>query len=198
MDPRRYDYPSRRKVVYGSRGMVCASQPLAANAGLDMIKKGGNAIDAAIATAICLTVTEPCSNAIGSDTFALVWVKDKLYGINGSGPSPRGISIEAVKALGYDKMPEQGWTPVNVPGTPSAWYELHKRFGALPFKELFASAIDYARNGYPLSPTISAHWAKQAGQFARELKGEVYEPWFKMFGSSHTERERNQDKEATD
>ena len=98
MNPHRYDYPSRRKVVYSTRGMVCTSQPLAAEAGLDMLKKGGNAIDAAIATAITLTVTEPCSNALGSDTFALLWVKDSIYGINGSGYAPRGISREAVKA----------------------------------------------------------------------------------------------------
>ena len=184
MNPHRYDYPSRRKVIYSTRGMVCTSQPLAAEAGLDMLKKGGNAIDAAIATAITLTVTEPCSNALGSDTFALVWVKDSIYGINGSGNAPKGISIEAVKALGYDKMPAQGMIPVTIPGTPSAWYEMHKRFGKLPFKELFAPAIDYARNGYPVSPTISKAWNKQAGEFAADLKGEMYEPWFKAYGSA--------------
>ena len=81
-------YPSRRSVVYGKNGMVCTSQALAAQAGLDVLKRGGNAVDAAIATALCLTVLEPPSNGIGSDLFALVWHKGKLYGLNGSGPAP--------------------------------------------------------------------------------------------------------------
>lgn len=84
-DAFKYEYPSRRSVTYGSKGMVCTSQHLAAQAGLDMLKKGGNAIDAAVATAICLTVVEPMSNSIGSDAFALVWSGDKLHGLNGSG-----------------------------------------------------------------------------------------------------------------
>ena len=152
MNPQRYDYPSRRRVVYGTHGMVCASQPLAAQAGLDILKKGGNAVDAAIATAITLTVTEPTSNGLGSDTFALVWMKDQLYGLNGSGWSPKGISLDAVRAQGHATMPERGWSPVNIPGAPSAWYTLSHRFGALSFSELFATAIDCARSGYPVSP----------------------------------------------
>lgn len=87
-----YPYASRREVLYSRRGMVCTSQALAAQAGLDMLKKGGNAVDAALATAISLVVLEPTSNGLGSDAFALIWMKDKLYGINGSGWSPAGIS----------------------------------------------------------------------------------------------------------
>ncbi|MGI6028983.1 MAG: gamma-glutamyltransferase family protein [Candidatus Heteroscillospira sp.] len=181
MNPQRYDYPSRRRVVYGTHGMVCASQPLAANAGLDMLKKGGNAVDAAIAAAITLTVTEPTSNGIGSDTFALVWMNDSLHGLNGSGWSPAEISLEKVRAMGYETMPERGWTPVNIPGTPSAWYELSAKFGKLPFAELFAPAIDYARNGYPVSPVIARLWNNQFKQFSRELKAECFRPWFDTF-----------------
>src|SRR3954451_25133600 len=90
-------YPSRRNTVYAKNGMVATSQPLAAQAGLDILKKGGNAIDAAIATAACLTVVEPTSNGIGGDAFALVWTKGELHGLNSSGPAPKSISIEAVK-----------------------------------------------------------------------------------------------------
>ena len=184
MNPQRYDYPSRRRVVYGTHGMVCASQPLAAQAGLDILKKGGNAVDAAISTAITLTVTEPTSNGLGSDTFALVWMKDQLYGLNGSGWSPKGISLDAVRAQGHTTMPERGWTPVNIPGAPSAWYTLSCRFGALPFSELFATAIDCARNGYPVSPTIARLWQNQFRQFSSVLKGESFRPWFDTFAQN--------------
>lgn len=90
-DSLKYNYPTTRKAVFGRKGMVCTSQPLAAQAGLDILKKGGNAVDAAIATAACMTVLEPTSNGIGGDGFALVWMKDKLYGLNASGPAPMGI-----------------------------------------------------------------------------------------------------------
>ena len=103
-DPQKYQYASRRKLTYGTKGMVCTAQPLAAQAGLDIIKAGGNAVDAAIATAACLTVVEPTANGIGSDCFALVWMKDenKLFGLNGSGPAPMGISAEALREQGWD------------------------------------------------------------------------------------------------
>lgn len=131
-------YSSRRSVVYGKNGMVCTSQTLAAQAGLDILKNGGNAIDAAIATAISLTVLEPPSNGIGSDLFALVWYKGKLYGLNGSGPAPASLTREKVLAkldiearvkaqysdsgeildLSVSDMPDHGWETVTVPGAP--------------------------------------------------------------------------------
>ncbi len=95
-DPHYHPYPSYRVPVYAKKGMVSTSQPLAAQAGLDILKKGGNAIDAAIATAASLTVLEPTSNGIGGDAFALVWTNNQLYGLNASGPSPRSISIDAL------------------------------------------------------------------------------------------------------
>jgi len=135
-DTLKNDYPSRRSVIYGRKGMVCTSQPLAAQAGLDIIKQGGNAIDAAIATAACMTVLEPTSNGIGSDAFALVWTKGELHGLNASGRAPMAITAEKVKKQGYTAMPKRGWIPVMVPGAPSAWAELSEKFGRLTLEKV--------------------------------------------------------------
>ena len=145
-------------MVFAKKGMVATSQPLAAQAGLEILKKGGNAIDAAISTAACLTVVEPTSNGIGGDAFALVWSKGKLHGLNASGPSPQKISIEALKKAGHQEIPKYGMIPVTVPGAPSAWAELSKRFGKLPFVEVLRPAIEYAEEGFPVSPIISKLW----------------------------------------
>jgi gamma-glutamyltranspeptidase/glutathione hydrolase len=179
-DPLYNPYPSQRMTTYAKNGMVATSQPLAAQAGLDMLKKGGNAIDAAIATAIALTVVEPTSNGIGGDAFALVWVKDKLYGLNASGPAPEGISIDAVKNRGLNEIPDYGWLPVTVPGTPKAWSSLSERFGTLPFEELFEPAIKYASEGYPISPILSKYWGK-AVEITKGLIGDEFKPWFDTF-----------------
>ncbi len=173
-------YPSRRSVVYGRNGMVCTSQTLAAQAGLDVLKKGGNAIDAAIATAISIAVLEPPSNGIGSDLFALVWYHGKLYGLNGSGPAPMGLNREtvleklackngggtngtvsgAIENLSASAMPETGWEAVTIPGAPASWKELHDKFGVADFESLFEAAIRYAEEGYPLQPICSRLWKK--------------------------------------
>jgi gamma-glutamyltranspeptidase/glutathione hydrolase len=174
-------YPSRRMTVYGSKGMVCTSQSLAAQAGLDILKKGGNAVDAAIATAACMTVLEPTSNGIGGDAFALVWMDGRLHGLNSSGPAPAGLSIETVKGLGHDKMPGLGWLPVTVPGVPAAWAELSRRFGRLPFSELFESAIRYAEEGYPVAPDLAHGWARAYSRFSEVLQGEEFKEWFRLF-----------------
>lgn len=174
-------YPSRRSTVYANKGMVATSHPLAAQVGIDMIKRGGNAVDAAIATAACLTVVEPTSNGIGGDAFAIVWINNKLHGLNSSGPSPNSISIEAVKAEGYTEMPKYGLTPVTVPGTPAAWVELSKRFGKLPLTEVLKPAIQYAEEGYPISPTLGHFWQKAFDTFKQACKGEVFQHWFETF-----------------
>nr|WP_246001191.1 gamma-glutamyltransferase family protein [Oceanobacillus piezotolerans] len=161
--------------------MVATSQPLAAQAGIEIMKKGGNAIDAAIATAACLTVVEPTSNGIGSDAFAIVWMKDKLYGLNGSGRSPKSISIDAIKALGYDEIPSYGWVPVTVPGAPGAWAELSERFGRLSLSEVLEPAIQYAEEGYPLSPTLAKYWEKAFNVYKEKLLDNVFEHWFQTF-----------------
>lgn len=116
--------------------MVATSQPLAAQAGIDILKKGGNAVDAAIATAAALTVVEPTSNGIGGDAFAIIWINNKLHGLNASGPAPNAISIVAVKNAGHKEIPKYGLTPVTVPGAPAAWVELSKKFGKLPLSEV--------------------------------------------------------------
>src|SRR5579875_1385088 len=145
-------YPSRRAPMVAHRGIVATSQPLAALAGLEVLKDGGNAVDAAIATAAMLTVVEPTSNGIGSDAFALVWDGTRLHGLNGSGRAPAGLTIDRVQAAGHTTMPNRGWLPVTVPGAPRAWRDLHDRFGRLPFEALFEPAITYARDGYPVGP----------------------------------------------
>ncbi|MFD2639154.1 gamma-glutamyltransferase family protein [Piscibacillus salipiscarius] len=181
-DPMYYPYASRRNAVYGNNGMVATSQPLAAEAGLEVLKKGGNAIDAAIATAAALTVVEPTSNGIGSDSFALVWVDGKIHGLNASGYAPSGISIEKLKELGYDEIPTFGKVPVTVPGTPKGWAELSERFGKLPFEELFVPAIRYAEEGYPLSPTLGFHWKSAYKKFKEIFKDDaIYDEWFNVF-----------------
>jgi gamma-glutamyltranspeptidase/glutathione hydrolase len=180
-DSLSYPYASQRNVVYARNGMVATSQPLAAQAGLEMLKKGGNAIDAAIATAACLTVVEPISNGIGGDAFALIWTKGELYGLNSSGPSPKSISIEALKKAGIDTMPKYGWIPVTVPGAPAAWATLSERFGKLPFKEVLQPAIQYAEEGYPISPTLGKYWKKSFETYKENLKGEEFDYWFKTF-----------------
>ncbi|QAS53624.1 gamma-glutamyltransferase family protein [Halobacillus litoralis] len=174
-------YHTPRHTTVAHNGMVATSQPLAAQAGLSILQKGGNAIDAAIATAATLTVVEPTSNGIGSDAFALVWVKDKLYGLNGSGHSPSSISIDALKKQGYEEIPKYGFTPVTVPGAPGTWAELSNRFGKLPFKELLAPAIKYAEEGFPISPVLGKFWSMAANKFKEVLSGEEFTSWFDTF-----------------
>lgn len=176
-----HPYPITRKATYAKNGMVATSQPLASQAGLSILKKGGNAIDAAIATAACLTVVEPTSNGIGGDAFALVWTKGKLHGLNGSGKSPKSISIDAVKEAGYEEIPKHGWIPVTVPGAPGSWAELSKRFGKLPFATLLEPAIEYAEEGFPISPTLSTYWKKAYDYYKDELTDDMFRYWFETF-----------------
>jgi gamma-glutamyltranspeptidase / glutathione hydrolase len=180
-DSTYYPYPSRRNAHYAKNGMVATSQPFAAEAGIEILKKGGNAIDAAIATAACLTVVEPTSNGIGSDAFALVWTKGEMHGLNASGPAPKSISIEALKKNGYSEMPIYGLIPVTVPGAPAAWAELSERFGKLPLTEVLKPAIEYARNGFPITPTLGRLWSEAYDKFVGHLKGEEYADWFQTF-----------------
>jgi gamma-glutamyltranspeptidase/glutathione hydrolase len=156
-------YPVRRVPVM-ARNIVSASQPLAAQAGLRALARGGNAVDAALAAAITLTVVEPTGNGLGSDAFAILWDGKELHGLNASGRSPAAWTPE--RFAGRDRMPERGWESVTVPGAVSAWIKLSERFGKLPFEDLFEPAIDYARNGFPLSPTIAVLWGKGSAVLA--------------------------------
>lgn len=177
----QYRYPSKRNVVYAKNGMVATSQPLAANAGIEVMKKGGNAIDAAVATAAALTVVEPTANGIGSDSFALVWTKNDLFGLNGSGYAPEQISINKLTNRGFREMPVTGMVPVTVPGTPSAWAKLIERFGNLSLEEVLEPAIRYAREGYVVSENLAAGW-KRAFEFYSKFKTQpAFKEWFKVF-----------------
>ncbi len=176
-----HPYYSRQVTRFANNGMVATSQPLAAQAGLDILKNGGNAVDAAVATAACLTVVEPTSNGIGGDAFAIVWLKGKMHGLNASGYSPKSISIEKVKARGYKEMPKTGWLPVTVPGAPGAWSELIEKFGNLSMQEVLKPAIEYAEKGYPISPTLSKFWKRGYNKYKETLEGEEFASWFDTF-----------------
>ncbi len=154
----QFPYPSQRMPIL-ARNCVATSQPLAAQAGLRMLMKGGSAVDAVLATAIALTVLEPTSNGIGSDAFAILWDGKKLQGLNASGRSPAAWTPDRFKGL--DAMPQRGWDSVTVPGAVSAWVELSKKYGKLPFADLFEPAIEYAAKGFMVSPTIARLWEKQ-------------------------------------
>ena len=151
-------YPSQRSPVCAAN-VVATSQPLAANAGLEALKQGGNAVDAAIAAAITLTVVEPSGNGVGSDAFALIWDGKDLVGINGSGRSPAGWERE--RFAQYDRMPLFGWDSVTVPGAVSVWVALSKRYGKLPFADLFQRAIEYANDGFQVGPRTAYLWQNQ-------------------------------------
>ena len=169
-----FPYASRRMPVLAANA-VATSQPLAAQAGLRMLLKGGNAADAALATAITLTVVEPTSNGIGSDAFAIIWDGSQLHGLNASGRSPAAWSPEYFAHV--DAMPQRGWNAVTVPGAVSAWNEVSRRFGKLPFADLFEPAIHYAADGYLVGPVTAHSWAGQAVAL-KDLPGfaEVFMP----------------------
>ena len=157
----QFPYPSQRMPVL-AKNVVATSQPLAAQAGLSMMMKGGNAVDAALAAAITLTVVEPTSNGIGSDAFCILWDGKQLQGLNASGRSPAAWNPDRFK--GKSEMPTRGWDAITVPGAVSAWVALSERYGKLPFADLFEPAIRYAADGYMVSPTISRLWANQVPQ----------------------------------
>jgi len=143
-----------------ARNVVATSQPLAAQAGLRMLLQGGNAVDAALAAAMTLVVVEPTGCGLGSDAFAIVWDGDALHGLNASGRAPAGWTPERFRGL--ETMPTQGIDAVTVPGAVSAWAALSTRFGCLPLATVAAPAIAYARDGFPVSPTIAGGWARGA------------------------------------
>jgi gamma-glutamyltranspeptidase/glutathione hydrolase len=158
-------YPSRRSPVL-ARNVVAASQPLATQAGLRMLESGGNAVDAALAAAITLTVVEPTGNGIGSDAFCILWDGQELHGLNASGRSPADWTPE--RFAGRKTLPHRGWESVTVPGAVSAWVELSTRFGRLPFDRLFDPAISYAEQGFHVSPVIAELWQRGAAELKNQ------------------------------
>jgi gamma-glutamyltranspeptidase/glutathione hydrolase len=153
------DFATRSEVI-AQHGMACTSQPLATQVALDILKKGGNAVDAAIAANAVLGLVEPVSNGIGGDLFVIIWdtKTQKLYGLNASGRSPKSLTLEYFKEEGYERIPSHGPLPVSVPGCVDGWFEMHKKFGTLPIEEILQPAIDYARNGFPVTELIAYYW----------------------------------------
>ena len=158
-----------RSEVIAQHGMACTSQPLATQAALDILKAGGNAIDAAIAANAVLGLVEPVSNGIGGDLFAIVWdaKTKKLYGLNASGRSPYDLTLDYFESHGYKKIPSLGPLPVSVPGCVDGWFELNKKFGSMPMSEILKPAIEYARNGFPLTELIAYYWGSNARSLRR-------------------------------
>ena len=184
-DPLTYRYASQRSVVYAKNAVCCTSVPLGAQIGLDTIRSGGNAVDAAIAMAGAMPLLEPTGNGLGADCFALVWIEreKKLYGLNASGAAPMALSAEKVRALGCKAMPEEGWLPTMVPGAPAGWAALHARFGTKPLTELFAPAIAYAEEGYPVPVNVARQWERDSVRIAGAMAKNAapHEYWWKCF-----------------
>ncbi|MET0518071.1 MAG: gamma-glutamyltransferase family protein, partial [Burkholderiaceae bacterium] len=168
-------YPSVRSPVF-ARNIVSTSHPLAAQAGLRMLARGGNAVDAAIATAACMTLVEPCSNGLGSDAFCILWDGKELHGLNASGTAPQAWTPEYFfKTYGADAKtpPKRGWGGVTVPGAVAGWVALSERFGKLPFADLMAPAIEIAERGYAVPVVVQGKWAMAAA-----VPGLVAQPGF--------------------
>ncbi|MBO4881200.1 MAG: gamma-glutamyltransferase family protein [Firmicutes bacterium] len=188
-DPLNQRYPSIRYPLYARGGMVNCSSPQASAAGLEALRKGGNAMDAAVAAAAALTVVKPTSNGLGSDAFALIWSEkeQKLFGLNSSGRAPMLATIEAVLASGKakgGKMPRDGWIPVTVPGAPKAWSEVVRRFGRLTLAEDLAPAVRYARDGYPCPANLSAMWKDSFRVYEPYADDPAFAAWFETFAPS--------------
>ncbi|MEM1184362.1 MAG: gamma-glutamyltransferase family protein [Planctomycetota bacterium] len=181
--PNDLPYQTSREPVYAAN-CVATSQPLAAQAGLEMLRLGGNAFDAAIAAAAALTVVEPTSNGIGSDAFAILWAGGGLHALNASGRSPALLTEDeaARRFAGKSRIPFYGWDGVTTPGCVSAWVEINDKFGALPLSRVLAPAIKYARDGFPLSPQTGSAWARAARGYAQGLESSPeFQPWFDTF-----------------
>ena len=160
------NYSSRSEVI-AQKGMVCSSQPLASQVGLQILKDGGNAIDAAIAVNAMLGLVEPTGCGVGGDLFAIVWDADSesLYGLNASGRSPKSLDLEYFKTQGLEKIPAYGPIPVSVPGAVDGWFELHKAFGSIAMEDILGPAIDYAENGFPVTELIAYYLQGSSRRF---------------------------------
>jgi gamma-glutamyltranspeptidase/glutathione hydrolase len=187
-----------RSPVYGSQGMAATAHPLASQVALDILKEGGSAVDAAIAANAALGLMEPTGNGIGGDIFVILWDPEtkQLYGYNGSGRSPKSQTlaqlqqrISAMKARGelpqdYRGIPRYGPLPVSVPGTVDGWYAIHEKFGRLSMSQVLAPTIDYAREGFPVSPVIAYAFARNWSRFQEHLSGSphlenIRDTWFR-------------------
>ena len=158
-----------RSEVIAQHGMAATSHPLATQVAIDILKKGGSAVDAAIAANACLGLMEPVSNGIGGDLFAIVWdaKEQKLHGLNASGRSPKSLTLDYFLENGYKSIPYYGPLPVSVPGCIDGWYELHGKFGKLSMKDNLQPTIDYARNGFPMAELIAYYLERSASRYEK-------------------------------
>lgn len=180
-----YPYQNSRFSTYSKRGMVATSHPSASQAGMQMLAQGGNAVDAAIATAAMLTVVEPTSNGIGGDAFMIAWINGELVGMNASGRSPKKLSMDEIMGRGFEALPKFGWLPVNIPGVPGAWGSLIEKYGRLSLKEVLAPAITAAREGFVLTPTVAKFWKNAYRNFKNhEANFPELKHWFETFGEA--------------
>ena len=157
--PTGLEFATRSEVI-AVHGMAATSQPLATDIALDTLKKGGSAVDAAIAANAALGLMEPTGSGLGGDLFAIVWIESeqKLYGLNASGRSPKGLTLQEFQDRGLDMVPARGPLSVSVPGVVDGWFEMHERFGKLAMKDVLSPAIEYSRSGYPVSRVIAYNW----------------------------------------
>lgn len=158
-----------RSEVVARHGMAATSQPLATQVAIDVLKKGGSAVDAAIAANATIGLMEPTGNGIGGDIFAIVWdaKTQKLHGLNGSGRSPASLTLEEFQKRKLKSIPPFGALPVTVPGCVDGWFELHGKFGRLPMIDVLAPAIEYCNEGFPVSEVIAAGWRGSRNTFAK-------------------------------
>lgn len=181
INPFNHRYPSKRNLIYSNNGMVATTHPIAAQAGVEIMKNGGNAFDAAIATAACLAVVEPTSNGLGSDAFAILSKDDKIYGINGSGKSPKKLTLDWLINNGIETIPKFGPLPVTVPGAVGTWVEIINKFGSLTLREVLEPAIKAAKDGVVIQPTVGKYWELATNRYSKVLKDEMYKHWFNTF-----------------
>ena len=172
--------PQPRPAVRAPRGVVATSHPVAAAVGRAVLRDGGSAVDAAVATAAALTVLEPTSNGLGGDAFAMVWDGDRLHGYNGSGRAPASLTGETLRAAGLERVPSTGWASVTVPGQVRAWADLHERFGRLPWDRLLEPAADLAVQG-AAAPRVVAHFWERAVAAARQRHGPEFAAFLPTF-----------------
>jgi gamma-glutamyltranspeptidase/glutathione hydrolase len=195
-NPYYLPYPSGKQLIYARRGVAATSQPLAAQAALDILKAGGNAFDAIVACAAAMTVLEPCGNGLGGDAFAILWPagEGRLVGLNSSGPAPALMNEENIRSRGYAAMPRIGPASVTVPGIPAAWAAISAAYGRLSLGETVEAAAILAEEGYPASPLTARGWKRSFDAYLaeRETAGgrggimegpEVFEGWFRVFGT---------------
>src|SRR5436190_8292947 len=159
-----------RSIVPTKFGIVAASHPLAARAGVEMLERGGNAVDAAIAANATIGLMEPAMNGIGGDLFVIYYdaKSGKTYGLNSGGWAPSGLTLEYMKSKGYTAMPQNGIYSVTVPGAVAGWDALRSRFGTKPFSEILAPAIYYAENGFPITEVIGKSWAGSVNKLSQQ------------------------------